>query len=676
MSTQASAACLLFALAGFLSGAAPLPARAAGPAGAPSIADFVRHPVYGVVRISPGGDYLAATVARGDQDVLAVLRTSDMSLVKVNELPDRQSVGSFHWISDERLLFNAVRKVGSYAQPFATGEWFAVDADGSHPRAVVFYGTRKVTERSKSARGRFNLLDTLEGDDRNVLMEVTTPRSSTGVNSEVVRLDTRTGRWTTVARAPRENCSFALDAERSPRFAVCFDSENAEGEYDTETELYRLGEDGKWALINSSKSGDTRLTVAGTAADGRVYALQSSGGGTSAFGTLDLATGRFQQVFHDPVSDPVLIRASDDRTVIGVMTQAGAPQLTLLDEDHPDVALYRSLSEAFAGQFVDFGSATGDGRHVVVTVASDRNPGDLYLYDRQTGQARFLLRSRDWLDTEKMARVQPFSFTSRDGLTLHGYLTIPRGTSGKNLPMIVNPHGGPMGPRDSWFFNGEAQLLASRGYLVMQVNFRGSGGFGKKFQDMAYGQWDKGIMDDVIDATRWTIEQGYADPERVCIYGGSFGGFAAMMAPVKAPGLYKCAFGYVGFYDAQVQLSKSDTSESEAGRRYLARALGRTRDEQDAISPVTHASKITLPVFLAAGERDPRCPPEQTRNMYNALAKSGNTPEGLIIRKGEMHGFYEEESNIELYTQMLAFFDRHIGRRPAGSSVADAAAGN
>ncbi len=627
------------------------------------IQDFIKRPTYSGVKISPNGDYLAVTVDQGEQDILTVLRTSDLSILKVNRLPDDKSVGAFHWVGPERLMFNSVRKVGRFAQPFATGEWYGVNADGSQARPLVFYGTRDATQRSKAiGNERFSLLDTLQDDPDNVLMSVNYPRSKDGTGTEVVLFDTVSGRRKPLARAPREDCSIALDASKSPRYAVCYDSEDEQGNFDTHNELYQRQPDGSWTLINSSKSTGKMLSVLGSAADGRVYATQSDGKGTEALGTIDTDTGQFKTLFKDPLSDPSrYITASDGDTIIGVMTEAGAPTIKLVDESHPDAAVYASLAAAFEGQVVDFSSATSDGKTIIVSVYSDSNPGELYLYDRDTGKARFLMRSRGWLEPEQMATVKPFNFRSRDGLQIYGYLTVPNGSDGKNLPMIVNPHGGPMGPRDDWRFNWETQLLASRGYLVLQVNYRGSGGFGKAFQDRAFGQWGDGIMNDVIDATRWAVEAGYADEERICIYGGSFGGYAALMAPAREPGLYKCAFGYVGVYDAQIQMSKSDTSQSASGRRYLTRAFGSSRAEQDAMSPVNHAGKITLPVYLAAGARDPRCPPENTEAMQKALIAAGNPPEGVIIQSGEMHGFYKEENNLKLYTEMLDFFARHIG---------------
>jgi dipeptidyl aminopeptidase/acylaminoacyl peptidase len=630
----------------------------------PSVEHFMRHATYSNARISPNGEYLAIGVDAGGQDMLTVIRLSDMKLLKVNALPDEKSVAGYRWVSDDRLIFTAIRKFGSFAAPFGTGEWYAVNADGSQPRPIIFYGTRSPTERSKTVGNQsFDLLDPLVDDERNVLMTATYRRSAEGAGTELVMVDTLTGNRRVVARAPRENCSIEVDEKKAARFAICYDSQDSQGRFDTRTELYQLGEDGKWTLVNNADIGDGKqLRVAWAAEDGTIYAFQDDGKAPAAFGTIDRGTGQFQLIHKDPVSDiEQFVVSPADRKVLGVVTEAGIPRITLVNEMHPDAELYASLAAAFPGQVVNFSSATRDGNKIIVSVYSDRNPGELYLYDRTSGKARFLMKSREWVNPEDSASVRPFDFVNRDGMRIYGYLTIPKGSDGKNLPLIVNPHGGPMGPRDSWNYNPETQLFASRGYATLQVNFRGSGGFGKAFQDMAFGQWHTGIMNDIIDATRWAIKEGVANPDRICIYGGSFGGYSALMAPAIEQDLFKCAFGYVGMYDAQIQLRLSDTSDSASGRRYLERAFGATRAEQDAMSPITHADKIKIPVFLAAGARDARCPPEHTEKMFAALEAAGNKPEGMIIQSGEMHGFYDVENRVNLYTQMLKFFGAHIG---------------
>ncbi len=626
------------------------------------IKDFVGHATYGAVKISPTGDYLAITVDRGDQDVLTVLRTSDLQILKVNQLPDKKSIGSFYWTSPERLMFNSVKKMGGYAQPSPTGEWYAVNADGSQPRPLIHYGAQDTTQRGKAVGNEgFSLLDKLKDDNQNVIMQSVSQRSSEGGNTEVIKMDTLSGRRTSLGRAPKENCSIALDGEKMPRFAVCSSSKNEAGEYEERSELYRR--DGtNWTLLNASKSDGKHLAVIRTTHEGTVYASEDDDKVPAAIGTLDMATGAFNKLFQDSVAEVSdMIWSTDDNTLIGVVTEAGAPAVKLLNEDHPDAEIYASLAAAFDGQMVDFSSYTQDGKKVIVSVYSDSNPGELYLYDRDTGKARFLMARRPQLKKNEMASVRPFNITTKDGKQVYGYLTIPHGSDGRNLPLIVNPHGGPIGPRDNWGFNPEAQLFASRGYATLQVNFRGSSGYGKAFQDAGHRQWDEGIQNDILEATHWAIDNGHVNRQRICIYGGSFGGYSSLMAPIREPGLFQCAFGYVGVYDVDMLFKKGDIPQRESGLRYLRRTHGTDRTDWVRTSPALRAAEVKVPVYLAAGARDERAVPEQTELMNKALIAAGNRPEGMIIQSGEMHGFYGEEARINLYTEMLNFFQRHIG---------------
>lgn len=634
-----------------------------------AIKDFVGRAAYGTARISPNGDYLALTVDLGEQDVLTILRTSDLKILKVNQLPEKKSIGSFYWTSPDRLMFNAVKKLGGYAQPFPLGEWYAVNADGTQAIPLIFRGTRDNTQRNKAVGSEsFSLLDTLKNDDRNVLMAMYSPFSSEGASTEVVRLDTITGRRSSLGRAPKPSCSIALDAGKEPRFAICSSSKNEEGEFEERSELYRR--DGQnWTLLNASKSDGKHLSVVRATETGTIYAALDDGKKPASIGTMDPATGKFSELFSDPVADVSgMIWSTDNNTLLGVVTEAGAPKVSLLDEQHPDAELYASLASAFEGQMVDFSSYTSDGRKILVSVYSDSNPGELYVFDRDTGKARFLMARQKQLDPAKMAQVKPFSFMSRDGRRIHAFLTIPKGSDGRNLPLIVNPHGGPIGPRDDWSFNPEAQLFASRGYATLQINYRGSGGYGKAFSDAGHQQWAQGIQNDILDATHWVIDQGHADRNRICIYGGSFGGYSAMMAPIREPGLFKCAFGYVGVYDMDMMFKKGDIPQRDSGLRYLRRTLGTDANILAQASPASRAAEVKIPVYLAAGARDERAVPEQTEAMNKALIAAGNKPEGMIIAPGEMHGFYGEEARVNLYTEMLEFFGRHIGG-PANSGT-------
>ena len=637
------------------------------------VQEFVRHPQYSATKISPDGTYLALTVQQGDDMSLAVLRMQDMKVIRITRLTDGESVGGFYWVGPNRLMYTSARNFGTYASPFGTGEWYAMDADGGRPRTLVSYSGGGATGRSKMVHYNemLSMLDPLPDDESRALMQLNDGLA--GGRNAVVAIDTLTGRRQVIAKAPREDCEMVLDASRQPRYANCIENNDAKLGYDEHTELYRLQGEDTWNRIEHARNDGRTMNVVGTAADGRIYALASDGVKPAAFGILDPSNDTFQSLYQDPVAGiHDLLYSSDGSTVVGVVTMGGAPHVELVDPKHPDAQVYAALSKAFPGELVDVTSATRDGKKIVLSVYSDTDPGQLYLYDRDSGNVRFLMRNRPGLDPAKMAHVLPFSFKARDGKTIYGYMTTPRGKS-KGLPTIIHPHGGPIGIRDDWGFDWESQLLANRGYLVVQVNFRGSGGYGKGFEDAGHGEWGRKMQDDLTDATHWVVDQGYADPKRMCIYGASYGGYASLMGAAKEPSLYQCAVGYVGVYDLNMMFHKGDISERDSGKRYLKRTLGGDTPELRERSPSYLADRIKVPVFLAAGLKDVRAPYQHTEAMRDALKAAGHPADVVILQPNEMHGFYDEDANLNLYTKMLAFFDKYIGE---GAKPVAATAGN
>jgi dipeptidyl aminopeptidase/acylaminoacyl peptidase len=631
------------------------------------IQEFVRHPEYSATKISPDGRFLALTVQQNDVMALAVLRLEDMKVIRITRLTDGESVSAFYWVGPNRLMYTSAKNFGTYASPFGTGEWYAMDADGGHARTLVSYNAGAADGRSKMVHFNesYSMLDPLPDDESRALMQL--DDSSDGGRNQVVSIDTMTGRRQVLAKAPRDHCEMVLDAAHQPRYANCVETKDAALGYDEHTELYRLEKDGSWIRIEHPKDDDRRISVVGTAADGRIYALASDGKGPESFGLLDPANNTFHVLYQDAAADiHDYLYAADESTVVGVVTMPGTPHVEMVDAGNPDAGVYAALSKAFPGDMVDITSATRDGKKVVVSVYGDNDPGQLYLFDRDSGSVRFLMKRRPELDPAKMAHVQSFSFKARDGQTLYGYLTLPQGKS-NGLPTIIHPHGGPIGVRDDWGFDWETQLLANRGYLVVQVNYRGSGGYGKAFEDAGHGQWGRKMQDDLTDATRWVVQQGYADPNRICIYGASYGGYASLMGAAVEPTLYKCAVGYVGVYDLDMMYHKGDIPERESGKRYLRRTIGTDPVELRQRSPASLADRIKVPVFLAAGLKDVRAPHEQTETMRDALKAAGHSAEEVILQPGEMHGFYDEQANLNLYTKMLAFFDKYIG---PGATVA------
>jgi dipeptidyl aminopeptidase/acylaminoacyl peptidase len=260
-----------------------------------------------------------------------------------------------------------------------------------------------------------------------------------------------------------------------------------------------------------------------------------------------------------------------------------------------------------------------------------------------------------------MAAMKPIRYTSRDGLTIHGYLTLPVGRAPKNLPVVVNPHGGPWA-RDSWWFNQEVQFLANRGYAILQMDFRGSTGYGRKHWEASFKQWGKTMQNDITDGVKWLINEGVADSNRVAIYGASYGGYATLAGITFTPELYACAVDYVGVSNL-FTFMKTIPPYWEAWRKQMYEMVGDpTKDSllMRAASPVFHVDKIRCPLFVAQGANDPRVNKAESDQMVDALKKRGIHVE-YMVKNDEGHGFYNEENRFEFYGVMEQFLDQNIG---------------
>ena len=270
-----------------------------------------------------------------------------------------------------------------------------------------------------------------------------------------------------------------------------------------------------------------------------------------------------------------------------------------------------------------------------------------------------------WIDENEMAPVLPIEYKSRDGLTIQGYLTLPKGytkKTAKNLPVVVNPHGGPWA-RDGWGFNPEIQFLANRGYAVLQMNFRGSTGYGREFFEASFKKWGREMQDDITDGTNWLIEQGIADPKRIAIYGGSYGGYATLMGLVKEPDLYACGVDYVGVSN-MFTFMKTIPPYWEPMLEMMYEMVGNPTADSlmlREVSPVFHVDKITAPLFVAQGRNDPRVNVDESDQIVKALEENGVTVE-YLVKDDEGHGFRNEENRFDFYRAMEAFLNKQMGK--------------
>ncbi|KGM56881.1 peptidase S9 [Lysobacter arseniciresistens ZS79] len=630
------------------------------PAQAVDIERYIKDDSFGTIKISPTGGYFAATVPMddGSRTALVIMRRGDNAVTGTFVLERNTHVENFWWVNDERVLIGISEKFGLLEQPSLTGELYAMNADGTGVELLVGQrvrgrglGTR--IQPKKVERVAAFLVDTLRNDDRHVIISVSPFHADAFTEAE--RLDVYSGRRHPVASAPVRNASFVTDNQGVVRYAV------GEGVDRLQKVYYRAGEGAKWELVNDEATNGLRHFPVGFAADDRTAYLEAQrANGPNVLVAHDIATGQRTEVLGDDSVDPgEIIYRHGSLEPVGVFLLDGKPRTEFFQPGSEEARMYRSLEAAFGGVPVKITSRTSDGRIALVQTWSDRNPGDFFLFDTVDKKADHLLSRRAWFDPATMAAKKPVTIPARDGLALHGYLTVPTGSTGKSLPAVVVPHGGPFGVRDRWGFESGVQMLAEAGYAVLQVNFRGSGGYGKAFSSAGARQWGQAMQDDLTDATRWLIDEGVAAADRICIHGSSYGGYAALMGAVREPDLYRCASGNIGVYDLPTMHTAGDVQERGSGETFLREWVG-GRDEVAAHSPTRLAERIRVPVFLAAGEEDERAPVQHTRMMERAL-RDADVPVEALYFKNEGHGYYLPENRRKYYTALLDFLARHLG---------------
>jgi dipeptidyl aminopeptidase/acylaminoacyl peptidase len=579
---------------------------------------------------------MAVTVNHGDRGLLAVLRVSDKQLVGKWDYGEDRYIDDVVWANNDRILFSVAFKTGSLDYKTARGDMYASNIDGSRRMDIPNGNT-------------YSIVDLTPEDPDTILVD----RSLD--SAYLSKLNVNTGKVTTVASAPVDAGWFLVDHDRKVRFAG--------GEMEDGRQVLFRRDGDKWTQLRETEFGGETYAPLGFAADNKhVYIEKSEGGKPDSIVLLDMESGKETPVSNNGTVDPSdFLWSTDEKTLLAVMYEDGVPHWDWVAPDHPETKVFAGLSKAFPGKFVSFGTPSQDGRYIPMATYSDTAPAEVYLFDRQTGQARFLVAGMSWIKPDEMSPMRAIDVKARDGVMLHGYLTIPNGSNGKNLPLIINPHGGPHGVRDYWGFNPEVQLFANRGYAVLQINFRGSGGYGNAFERLGYRHWSDTMQDDLTDSVRWAVAQGIADPNRVCIYGASYGGYAALMSVEREPDLYKCSVGYVGAYDIELQLNDLEARHNKFFQASNSAFHPETAAERRKESPIYGVEKIKVPLMLAAGGKDQRVPIKNMYELIDKLKEVGKAPEDVVVEDKEAHGFRDMQNRVNLYTHMLSFFGKHIG---------------
>lgn len=361
-------------------------------------------------------------------------------------------------------------------------------------------------------------------------------------------------------------------------------------------------------------------------------------------------------LFTPPEGELVQLVFNHDRSrLLGAVSEFERRRYHWFDQDR--ARLQASFQATFAGKEVDVVSTSDDETIMLLRVSSDRDIGSYFVYDADRGRMDPFKSILD-LDPEEMRPMEAISYEARDGLEIHGYLTRP--TDGAmNGPLIIYPHGGPFGVRDSWVFQRDVQFMANRGYAVLQVNYRGSGGYGREFIDKGRYQWGRAMQDDLTDAVKWAIEEGIADPERVAIAGASYGGYAVLAGLTFTPELYRCGINYVGASDLDITFSRRGQNAGEGDFNYRDEWVGPDSKYRAERSPVNYVEQIRVPLLNAYGENDPRVVIDHWYRLKTQLLRN-NIPFETIIEKEQGHGFRETTAEVAYYTKVEEFLAKHM----------------
>ncbi|WP_232842766.1 alpha/beta hydrolase family protein [Psychrosphaera ytuae] len=613
---------------------------------------------YDQVTISPTGKYLSLVSEVDGRRNLYILDLKNYQIINTVAFPRNAQVGDYHWVNEERIVLEKQYLRGWTDHPLYYGELFAINADGSRGRYLIGYQGEAAgftrLRKATAVDGTSYVLDPLIDDEDHLLVYTIPWTSSKEPTTVVYKVNVRSGKRRKIASSPAGLGGFLTDRQGNVRVAMS--SQDA-----INLQVFTRGVENKdWKELELPDGIATLSPIAFDESGKNLYVNASLQGEPSGIFKLNLESGKINKIFQDDtVSPSKLWLDKTTRELYAVELESGYPTFAFIKPKHTLAKRLKGLLGALGGDQVRIVSSTVDNNKSIVYAFSGSNPGAFYLFNGESNELAFLFRARKSIDTKLMAEVKPIDFTTRDGIKVYGYVTLPQGVEHKNLPLVVMPHGGPHGVRDWWEFDPEAQLLANRGIAVLKVNFRGSGGFGASFEQAGFRQWGNKIQKDIIDGTKYLIEQGIADKDNICIMGSSFGGYSALQSSIMEPDLFKCAIGVVGVYDMPMMYEEGDVATRRSGQKYLERVLGENEDVLKAYSPVHNIDKLKAPVLIVHGGDDERAPIEQAESLIDAL-KAADHPYVYELLEDEGHGFYKPEHRTKYYKKVISFLDEHL----------------
>lgn len=601
--------------------------------------DFFRNPEQRSYQLSPDGNYISFMAPYKSRMNIFVQKmgTGKKEPVRITSFDDRDIAGYF-WANNGRIAY---LKDNGGDENF---HLFAVNIDGSNNKELTPFD-----------KVRVDIIDDLPDQDEYMIIGLN--RRNPQV-SDPYRINVNTGVLEQLYENPGNITSWQTDHDGKLLIASTSDGVNT-------TLLYRPNEKEKFAEVITTSFKEGLSPQFFDPKDPNII-----------YATSNIHRDKMAAVRYDLIHKKEIELLYEDKDVdvsgIGYSRKRKVPTAVSYTKDKTEYKFLNKESEERRAEMrklfdkdLEFGIASmnkNEDKFLIITY-DDKTSGSYYFYDRNTKKLDKISDVSPWLNRSDMADMKPISYVARDGVVIHGYLTLPKGVNAKNLPVVINPHGGPWA-RDDWGFNPEVQFLANRGYAVLQMNFRGSTGYGRDFMEKSFKQWGQAMQDDISDGVLWLTKEGIADPKRVAIYGGSYGGYATLMGITKTPELYACAIDYVGVSNLFTFMN-TIPPYWEPFKKMMYEMVGDPENEADKAmlktnSPVFNAERIKCPLFIAQGAKDPRVNKAESDQMVAALKQRGVTVE-YLVKDNEGHGFHNEENRFEFYRSMERFLGQHLG---------------
>ncbi len=604
---------------------------------APEIAveDFFKNSEKRTFRLSPDGEYMAYMAPYKNRMNIHVKKFNSDDVTRITSVEDRDLSGYF-WANNDRLVY--IRDKGGNEN----FHLFAVNKDGTNEKDLTpFDGVRA------------QIIDDLEDNQDEMII---------GLNKRIpqvfdpYRLNINSGEMKLLYENPGNITGWGTDHDGKLRLAYVTNGVD-------NSILYRGNEEDAFKEVLTTNFKQTLSPQFFDFDNGNVvYAVSNLGRDKTAVVKYDLKENKeIEEIFINDEVDVDGISFSRKRKVPTVINYTTAKlNRKFLDKESEDI--FKKLKQELGEKNEYYvTSSNKEEDKFLIYVGNDKTRGSYYYFDKTSGKIDHLADLSPWINSEHMAEMKPISYKSRDGLTINGYLTLPIGIEAKNLPVVINPHGGPWA-RDNWGYNPEVQLLANRGYAVLQMNFRGSTGYGKQFWESSFKKWGQEMQNDITDGVKWLIAEGIADPDKVAIYGGSYGGYATLAGITNTPDLYAAAVDYVGVSNL-FTFMETIPPYWEPYKKMLYEMVGdpKTSDSimMKANSPVFHVDKIKSALFIAQGANDPRVVQAESDQMVEALRKNGITVQ-YMLKENEGHGFHNEENRFDFYNGMVKFLDETL----------------